>query len=130
MVHLDEIPGGSKTFELITRFCYDIKIELTAHNVISLRCAAECLKMTDEFGDENLITLTENFLTEVFATWSDTMKALESCEEVLHDAEELFLISRCITCLAKKPARVLMLITKRRDQLPPFGMGFQLLANL
>ncbi|KAL8259671.1 hypothetical protein R6Q59_027624 [Mikania micrantha] len=102
IVHLDEIPGGSKTFELIARFCYDIKIELTAHNVIGLRCAAECLKMTDEFGDENLITLTENFLTEVFATWSDTMKALESCEEVLHDAEELFLISRCITCLAKK----------------------------
>ncbi|KAK9068466.1 hypothetical protein SSX86_012580 [Deinandra increscens subsp. villosa] len=101
-VHLDEIPGGSKTFEFIARFSYDIKIELTAHNVISLRCAAEYLEMTDEFGEENLITLTENFLIEVFATWGDTMKALESCEAVLHDAEELFLISRCISSLAKK----------------------------
>ncbi|KAI3677133.1 hypothetical protein L1987_86754 [Smallanthus sonchifolius] len=102
IVHLDEIPGGSKTFELIARFCYDIKTQLTAHNVISLRCAAECLEMTDEYGDENLITLTENFLIEVLATWADTMKALESCEQLLHDAEELFLISRCITSLARK----------------------------
>ncbi|KAK1426080.1 hypothetical protein QVD17_14748 [Tagetes erecta] len=102
IVHLDEIPGGSKTFELIARFCYDIKVEVTAHNVISLRCAAEWLEMTDEYGEENLITLTENFLIEVFGTWADTMKALESCEEVLHDAEELFLVSRCITSLAQK----------------------------
>ncbi|KAJ0872701.1 putative BTB/POZ domain, NPH3 domain, NPH3/RPT2-like family protein [Helianthus annuus] len=102
IVHLDEIPGGSKTFELIARFCYDIKMELTAHNVISLRCAADWLEMTDDFGGENLITVTENFLIDVFATWADTMKALESCEEVLHDAEQLFLVSRCITSLAKK----------------------------
>nr|XP_043611955.1 BTB/POZ domain-containing protein At5g03250-like [Erigeron canadensis] len=102
IVHLDEIPGGSKTFELIARFCYDVKIELTAHNVISLRCAAECLEMTDEYGAENLITLTESFLIEVLGTWTDSMKALESCEEVLPDAEELFLVSRCITSLATK----------------------------
>ncbi|XP_076949963.1 BTB/POZ domain-containing protein At5g03250-like [Bidens hawaiensis] len=103
IVHLDEIPGGSKTFELIARFCYDIKFELTAHNVISLRCAADCLEMTDDFGRENLITITENFfIEEVLATWADTMKALESCEQVLHDAEALYLVSRCITSLATK----------------------------
>ncbi|KAI3512113.1 hypothetical protein L1887_19311 [Cichorium endivia] len=102
IVHLDEIPGGSKTLELIIRFCYDVKIELTPHNVITLRCASESLEMTDEFGENNLITLTETFLTEVFATWADTMKALESCEEVLPDAEDLFLVSRCINSLATK----------------------------
>ncbi|KAI3696755.1 hypothetical protein L6452_29284 [Arctium lappa] len=102
VVRLDEIPGGSKTFELIARFCYDVKIEVTAHNVISLRCAAEYLQMTDDYGEENLITLTESFLVEVFATWADTMKALESCEEVLCDAEELFLVTRCIDSLATK----------------------------
>ncbi|KAI3738325.1 hypothetical protein L2E82_28353 [Cichorium intybus] len=102
IVHLDEIPGGSKSLELIIRFCYDVKIELTPHNVITLRCASECLEMTDEFGENNLITLTETFLTEVFATWADTMKALESCEEVLPDAEDLFLVSRCINSLATK----------------------------
>ncbi|KAI3523736.1 hypothetical protein L1887_02088 [Cichorium endivia] len=100
--HLDEIPGGSKTLELILRICYDVKIELTPHNVITLRCASECLEMTDEFGENNLITLTETYLAEVFATWADTMKSLESCEEVLPDAEDLFLVFRCLNSLATK----------------------------
>lgn len=102
VVHLNDIPGGAKTFELIAKFCYCVKFELTSHNVISLRCAAEYLQMTDDYGDENLIAQTECFLNEVFTTWSDTMNALESCEEVFHDAEELHLISRCIDSLAMK----------------------------
>nr|GEY37007.1 hypothetical protein [Tanacetum cinerariifolium] len=102
VVHLTEIPGGAKTFELIAKFCYGVKFELTSHNVIGLRCAAEYLQMTDYYGDENLITQTEFFLIDVFNTWSDTMIALESCEEVFSDAEELNLISRCIDSLAIK----------------------------
>ncbi|KAJ9540281.1 hypothetical protein OSB04_026787 [Centaurea solstitialis] len=102
VVHLNDIPGGVKAFELIAKFCYGVKLEITSHNVISLRCAAEYLQMTDDYGDENLITQTEIFLNEVFTTWSDTMNALESCEEVLSDAEDLNLISRCIDSLAIK----------------------------
>ncbi|XP_024980202.1 BTB/POZ domain-containing protein At5g03250-like isoform X5 [Cynara cardunculus var. scolymus] len=102
VVHLNDIPGGVKAFELIAKFCYGVKLEITSHNVISLRCAAEYLQMTDDYGAENLITQTEIFLNEVFTTWSDTMNALESCEEVLSDAEELHLISRCINSLAMK----------------------------
>ncbi|XP_076889254.1 BTB/POZ domain-containing protein At5g03250-like [Bidens hawaiensis] len=102
VLHLNEIPGGAKSFELIAKFCYDVKLEVTSHNVISLRCAADYLQMTDDYGDENLVTQTESFLNEVFTTWSDTMNALESCEEVFLDAEELNLISRCIESLAMK----------------------------
>ncbi|KAL8193350.1 hypothetical protein R6Q57_026931 [Mikania cordata] len=102
VVHLNDIPGGAKAFELIAKFCYDVKLELTSHNVISLRCAADYLQMTDDYGDDNLITQTEIFLNEVFTTWSDTMNALESCEEVFADAEDLDLISRCIDSLAIK----------------------------
>ncbi|CAH1438298.1 unnamed protein product [Lactuca virosa] len=101
-VHLNDIPGGCKAFELIAKFCYCIKLELTSHNVISLRCASDYLQMTDDYGEENLITQTETFLQQVFTTWSDTMDALESCEEVLSDAEDLNLISRCIDSLAIK----------------------------
>lgn len=101
-VHLNDIPGGCKAFELIAKFCYSIKLELTSHNVISLRCASDYLQMTDDYGEENLITQTETFLQQVFTTWSDTMDALESCEEVLSDAEDLNLISRCIDSLAIK----------------------------
>lgn len=101
-VHLNDIPGGCQAFELIAKFCYCVKLELTSHNVISIRCAADYLQMTDDYGDENLITQTEIFLKEVFTTWSDTMDALESCEEVLSDAEDLDLITRCIDSLAIK----------------------------
>ncbi|KAK9061428.1 hypothetical protein SSX86_018609 [Deinandra increscens subsp. villosa] len=102
VVHLSDIPGGAKSFELIAKFCYDVKLEITSHNVISLRCASDYLIMTDDYGDENLISQTEIFLDEVFTTWSDSIIALESCEEVFADAEDLHLISRCIDSLAMK----------------------------
>ncbi|KAE8679377.1 BTB/POZ domain-containing protein [Hibiscus syriacus] len=54
-LRLDDLPGGAKAFELISKFCYGVKIELTAHNVVSVRCAAEYLEMTDDYGDENLV---------------------------------------------------------------------------
>lgn len=102
VVHLNDIPGGAKAFELIAKFCYDVKLEITSHNVISLRCAADYLQMTEDYGNDNLVTQTELFLNEVFTTWSDTVHALESCEEVFADAEELQLVSRCIDSLARK----------------------------
>lgn len=45
---LPDIPGGAKTFELVAKFCYGVKLELTASNVVYLRCAAEHLEMTEE----------------------------------------------------------------------------------
>lgn len=96
---LHDIPGGAKAFELIAKFCYGVKIELTALNVVSLRCAAEFLHMT---GEGNLIMETEAFLDEVFSNWEDTMKALETCEQVLTYAEDLRIVSRCIDSLAMK----------------------------
>jgi hypothetical protein len=38
-----------------------VKVELTATNVVALRCVAEYLEMTDEFGDGNLIGKTKVF---------------------------------------------------------------------
>ncbi|KAF8088584.1 hypothetical protein N665_0536s0033 [Sinapis alba] len=99
---LDEIPGGGKTFELITKFCYGVKIELTAFNVVSLRCAAEYLEMTDNYGEGNLVGMTETFLNEVFCNWTDSIKALQTCEEVTDHAEDLNVISRCVDSLASK----------------------------
>lgn len=101
-VHLNDIPGGAKTFLLVAKFCYGVKLELTATNVIGIRCAAEYLRMNEDYGDANLIAQTENFMNEVFGSWSDSIKALETCEEVLTQAEELHIVSRCITSLAMK----------------------------
>ncbi|KAK8611259.1 hypothetical protein V6N13_131317 [Hibiscus sabdariffa] len=101
-LRLDDLPGGAKAFELISKFCYGVKIELTAHNVVSVRCAAEYLQMTDDYGDENLILQTESFLSEVLGTWADSIRALEACEEVMPYAEELHIVSGCIDSLAMK----------------------------
>lgn len=102
VLSLDEIPGGGKTFELVTKFCYGVKIELTAFNVVSLRCAAEYLEMTDNYGEGNLVGMTETFLNEVFGNWTDSIKALQTCEEVIDYAEDLHIISRCVDSLAIK----------------------------
>jgi hypothetical protein len=101
-LQLDDIPGGAKSFELAAKFCYDVKIELNALNVVCLRCAAQYLRMTDDYAEGNLITQAESFLADVLANWKDSIKALETCEGVLPTAEDLHLVSRCITALASK----------------------------
>ncbi|KAL9388546.1 hypothetical protein Peur_017151 [Populus x canadensis] len=102
VLQLHDVPGGAKTFLLIAKFCYGVKMELTTLNVVSLRCAAEYLGMSEDYGEENLIAQTENFLNEVFGGWTDSLKALETCEKVLAQAEELHIVSRCINSLAMK----------------------------
>ncbi|KAM1801035.1 hypothetical protein ACFX11_032696 [Malus domestica] len=101
-LQLHGVPGGAKAFELVTKFCYGVKIELTAMNVVILRCAAEYLQMTEDYEQGNLIAQTEVFLTEVFSNWRDSIVAIETCEEVQQYAEELHIASRCIDSLAIK----------------------------
>ncbi|KAF3780563.1 BTB/POZ domain-containing protein [Nymphaea thermarum] len=102
VIQLHDIPGGAKAFELVAKFCYGVRLELTALNVVSVRCAAEHIRMTEEYGEGNLILQTEEFLSEVFSSWKDTIIALETCEEVLPHAEELHVVTRCINSLAMK----------------------------
>jgi hypothetical protein len=73
-IQLVDIPKGAETFELVAKFCYQVKVELIATNVTALRCVAEYLEMTDEFGDGNLIAKTKAFLQQVvFRSWPDSM---------------------------------------------------------
>ncbi|GLT54055.1 hypothetical protein SLA2020_272870 [Shorea laevis] len=90
LINLPDIPGGAKTFELVAKFCYGVKLELTSSNVVYLRCAAEHLEMKEEYGEGNLIALTETFLNQVvLRSWKDSLKALQTCDDVLPYAEEL-----------------------------------------
>ncbi|KAK7279642.1 hypothetical protein RJT34_24698 [Clitoria ternatea] len=104
VLELHDLPGGAKTFLHVARFCYGVKMELTPSNVVGLRCASEYLEMTENYGEGNLILQSENFLNHIFGYWSDTLKALKTCEEVLPFAEELHIISRCIHSLVLKAA--------------------------
>ncbi|KAA8519392.1 hypothetical protein F0562_013648 [Nyssa sinensis] len=102
IINLLDIPGGAKTFELVAKFCYGVKLELTASNVVYLWCAAEHLEMTEEYGEGNLISQTQVFLNQiVLRNWKDSLKALQSCDDILPHTEEN-ITKRCIESLAVK----------------------------
>lgn len=97
-----DLPGGAKVFLIIAKFCYGVKIELNASNIVSVRCAAEYLQMSEDYGEGNLVIQTESFLNEIFGNWNDSLKVLETCEEVFSHAEDLHVVSRCLNSLAMK----------------------------
>ncbi|XP_024020892.1 BTB/POZ domain-containing protein At5g03250 [Morus notabilis] len=102
ILQLHDLPGGAKVFLVIAKFCYGVKIELNASNIVSVRCAAEYLQMSEDYGEGNLIIQTETFLNEIFGNWTDSLKVLETCEEVFSYAEDLHVVSRCLNSLAMK----------------------------
>lgn len=103
VINLPDIPGGAKTFELVAKFCYGVKLELTASNVVYLRCAAEDLEMTEDYGEGNLVNQTELFLNQVvLRNWKDSIRALQTCDDILPRADELHITKRCIETLAIK----------------------------
>ncbi|XP_027936371.1 BTB/POZ domain-containing protein At5g03250-like [Vigna unguiculata] len=104
VLELPGLPGGAKAFLHVVKFCYGVKMELNASNVVGLRCAAEYLQMSENYGEGNLIMQTEKFLNHVFGYWTDTLIALKTCEEVLPMAEELHIASRSINSLVQKVA--------------------------
>jgi hypothetical protein len=103
LIDLSDIPGGAKFFELAARFCYGVKFEMTPSNVVHLRCAADYLEMAEEMAEGNLIAQSENFLTQtVLRSWKDSIKALQTCDDVLDIAERLLIVKRCVDSLATK----------------------------
>lgn len=102
-VDLPGLPGGPDAFELAAKFCYGVRLELTAANVVILRCAAEYLEMTEEYGQGNLIARTEGFVNQVLlGNWKESIHALHGCEPVLAKAEELGLVKRCVDSIIMK----------------------------
>ncbi|XP_024525382.1 BTB/POZ domain-containing protein At1g30440-like [Selaginella moellendorffii] len=100
---LPGVPGGAETFELAAKFCYAVKVELTSANAVALRCAAEYLEMTEEYVEGNLIAKIDSFLNQVvLKSWKDSVRALQSCEDVFQQAEELGIVKRCIDSIASK----------------------------
>lgn len=103
LIKLPDIPGDSKSFELVAKFCYGLKPELNASNVVYLRCSAEYLQMTEEVAEGNLISQTETFINQVvLRSWKDSLKALQTSEDLLPYAEDLNIVKRCIESLAVK----------------------------
>lgn len=103
LIELHDIPGGAEAFELAARFCYGIKMELTAANIAALHCAAVYLQMTEDYGEANLISKADNFLNHVVLhNWRDSVRTLSSCEALLPQAEDLHIVKKCVDSLAMK----------------------------
>lgn len=104
-VSLPDLPGGSETFEMIAKFCYGVKMELSSSNVAPLRCAGQYLEMTEEYAEDNLISKTERFLSQsVCKSLKESIKALKSCENIMSFAESLGIIQTCIDSIASRAA--------------------------
>uniref|UniRef100_A0A0D3FF78 BTB domain-containing protein n=2 Tax=Oryza TaxID=4527 RepID=A0A0D3FF78_9ORYZ len=96
------MPGGSKSFELVVKFCYGVNFEITVDNVAMLRCAGEHLEMTEECRPGNLVGRTEAYLEEVaLASLEGAVAVLRKAEELLPASEEKArLVARCIDAVA------------------------------
>ncbi|XP_051119287.1 BTB/POZ domain-containing protein At5g66560 [Andrographis paniculata] len=102
---LPDFPGGSESFETAAKFCYSVKIDITATNVAPLRCAGEYLEMTEEYSEDNLISRTERYLSQsVLRNIKHSIKALVSCEGLLPMADSLGIVQRCIEAIATRAA--------------------------
>ncbi|CAH9073993.1 unnamed protein product [Cuscuta epithymum] len=105
-VELPDFPGGLEAFELCTKFCYGYTITLSAHNIVSVRCAAEYLQMTEEIERGNLISKLDTFLNScIFHGWKDTIVTLQSTTKeggLQALSEDLRITSRCIDAIASK----------------------------
>ncbi|MCO5583271.1 hypothetical protein L7F22_037180 [Adiantum nelumboides] len=102
-VELDGVPGGAEGFELAAKFCYGACVEISKHNVALLRCVAEFLDMSEEHGENNLVSQTESYLERLpTKTFKDIVATLQSCETLLPLAEDLKIVNRCINWAAAK----------------------------
>lgn len=100
---LSDFPGGSEALETAAKFCYGVKIELSASNVAPLRCAGEFLEMTEEYSEDNLISRIERYLSQsVLKSVKDSIKTLKSCERLMPLAETLGIPHRCIEAVAER----------------------------
>ncbi|KAK4441251.1 BTB/POZ domain-containing protein [Sesamum alatum] len=100
-VTLEEFPGGADTFFIIVKFCYGGRVEFTPRNVVILYCAADYLCMTDDYGEDNLLSKSESFFHKhILRNWKDCILALQSCEPVIPRVDKLQIISRCMNALS------------------------------
>ena len=111
IIQLPDFPGGIEAFELCAKFCYGITITLSAYNIVSARCAAEYLQMTEDVEKGNLMYKLEVFFNScILHGWKDSIVTLQSTKSFQLWSEDLAITSRCIEAIASKvlshPAKV------------------------
>ncbi|KAI3795667.1 hypothetical protein L1987_38324 [Smallanthus sonchifolius] len=102
-LELHDIPGGTDGFELCAKFCYGIKIDLSAHNFVPAICAAKFMQMTETIGKGNFVSKLEVFFNScILEGWKDSVVALQTTERFPEWSENLGIIRSCIDCVVDK----------------------------
>ncbi|PHT42965.1 BTB/POZ domain-containing protein SETH6 [Capsicum baccatum] len=100
-INLICLPGGSNVFELATKFCYGVNVEITISNMALLRCAARFMEITEDISEKKLEIRIEVFLKDaVFPNISNSIFVLHYCETLLPVSEEVNLVSQLINAIA------------------------------
>lgn len=100
-ITLPNFPGGAEAFEWAAKFCYGLKIDFSPSNIAALRCAADFLQMTEEHFEDNLVSITEKYLSQkVLRNIKYSIQTLYSCQSLLPLAENIGIVSRCIHSIA------------------------------
>lgn len=98
-IRLEGFPGGPDSFLHVTKFCYGIRLALTPENIVTVHCAADFLEMTDEFGEDNLLTRSQSYFHKhVLHNWKDCIVALQGSEPVAPAADKLQ--TKCLDSLS------------------------------
>ncbi|ESW25099.1 hypothetical protein PHAVU_003G007300 [Phaseolus vulgaris] len=103
-IEINDFPGGSEGFELVSRFCYNHgKIPITVSNVLLLHCCALYLGMTEEVFCNNLLQQTETFLQGIHCwTWNEILVSLKNYELFHTYADNYALLENIIGALLAK----------------------------
>ncbi|GFZ03362.1 phototropic-responsive NPH3 family protein [Actinidia rufa] len=110
-LELDDIPGGEDAFELCAKFCYEIVINLSAHNIVPMFCAAKILQMTEATEKGNLVLKLEAFFDScILEGWKDSILTLQTTGKLPEWSQNLGITRRCIDSVVEKvltpPAKV------------------------
>ncbi|CAK8576789.1 unnamed protein product [Lathyrus sativus] len=103
-IRINDFPGGSEGFELVSRFCYNNgEIPIDVANVSLLHCGAIYLGMTEEVFSNNLLQQTQTFLEGIhYWKWNDIVLSLMSCRMFYEYADCYGLLEKIISAVLTK----------------------------
>ena len=89
-VSLNDVPGRAEAFEFRAKFCYGIIVTVSALNIVSARCAADYLEMTEAIEKRNLTLKLDTFLnSSLLSGWTDSIITLHTTKSFLPWSESL-----------------------------------------
>ncbi|KAI5414407.1 hypothetical protein KIW84_040058 [Lathyrus oleraceus] len=102
-MELHDIPGGKEAFEIYSKFCYGISIEISARNFIPSYSASKFLIMNDFVAKGNFEGKLEVFFNSfILESWKDSIATLWTTITLPEWFENLGIVRKCIDSIIEK----------------------------